>query len=185
MGKTTADQAAAQRAAILAAAERIVIDRGWEGLTVRAIEAETQVSRTVVSDTFAGVELKKALISTAFSYVRSIASEADRGERMFLATLRDRVLDLFRGSQEAATLMVRCCAEIRAISTSGVAVSLHFFGERTSAVGHIAQSCDLPELAIERLIDWYIAAATVLQVTSIATIDDLPDIGRFDPGLVI
>jgi AcrR family transcriptional regulator len=73
MGKITALQAAENRAAILAAAERIVIDRGWDALTVRAIENETGLSRTSVSDKFEGVELKKALVSYAFSYIRSIA----------------------------------------------------------------------------------------------------------------
>lgn len=159
-----------------------MVERGWDGLTVRAIEAEAHVSRTVVSDIFAGIGLKKALASVAFSYVRSIVTEADRNQRIFVATLRDRILDLFRESPKAAPLMVRCCADVRVATAAGATVSLHFFEERTATVGHIAQSCGLPKLAIERLIDWYIAAATVLQVTSIATIDDLPVIGRFDPG---
>ena len=80
--------------------------------------------------------------------------------------------------------MARCCAEVGVTAAPGVEVSLHFFEERTSAVDHIGRSCGLPEHVIERLIDWYIAAATVLQTTSIATIDDLPIIGRFDPGLI-
>lgn len=182
MGKITALQAAENRSAILAAAERIVIDRGWDGLTVRAIEVETGLSRTTVSKKFEGVEFKKALISNAFSYIRSIATDDEGDASIHIATLRDRMLDLFRSTSNAAPLMARCSGDARVVVGPGLSVSIHFFEERKRTVDHLTLRCNLPEIAVERLIDWYIAAATVLQTTSIATIEDLPTIGRFGPG---
>jgi AcrR family transcriptional regulator len=182
MGKITAMQAAAQQATILAAAERIVIDRGWDGLTVRSIEAETGVSRTVVSQKFADVALKKSLISAAFSYVRSIAPDDQGSAGIHIVTLRDRVLDLFRTMPNAAPLMVRCSSDARVVLGAGVSVSMHYFEEKASTVDHIKLRCGLPERAVEELVDWYVAAATILQTTNIATINDLPAIGRFGFG---